>query len=443
MATSDRPVSSESVCSLSSFQNRDIEFNQVSTSERRLGDESGSPRCVFSYPHSPSITSLSSFCLRRHGLPVPSLSFWPECQSVCVYSDVKNSTQSREAPRYSGSRLPGRLVTTFCLRNPVMASQQKASEDYSGPRLHSQLGEVRTSSSQGFLFPGARFKLAQALMGPSQDNIASILQALAKLVGARQASARQLYSILGQMESMASLLPLGRAFKRSLQWELKERWCQRLALWDTNILLGQWFVSAVAPWMDLDFLTSMSPLHHPSPQLHLFTDSSLEGWGAHMDNHMASGFWSIIYKKQHINVLEMKAVLLALQAFAVHIKGHSVLLATDNITVAAYINKQGGDSFPDLVQPSSGSCRVVCKEQGPFEGQVSTRPPECLSRLPIEKRGSCSDRMVAQSESGVSDISCLGQSTHRSVCHTSEQETSPICISCSRAGGICHRVSAG
>ena len=342
MATSDRPVSSESVFSLSSFQNGDIEFNQVSTSERRLGNESGSSRCIFSYRHSPSITSLSSFCFRRQGLPVPSLSFWPECQSVCVYSDVKNSAQAREAPRYSGSRLPGRLVTTFCLRNPVMASQQKASEDYSGPRLHSQLGEVRTSSSPGFCFLGARFKLAQALIGPSQDNIASILQALAKLVGARQASARQLYSILGQMESMASLLPLGRAFKRSLQWELKERWCQRLALWDTNILLGQWFVSAVTPWMDLDFLTSMSPLHHPSPQLHLFTDSSLEGWGAHMDNHMASGFWSIIYKKQHINVLEMKAVLLALQAFAVHIKGHSVLLATDNTTVAAYINKQGG-----------------------------------------------------------------------------------------------------
>ena len=123
MATSDRPVSSESVCSLSSFQNVNIEFNQVSTSERRLGNESGSPRCIFSYRHSPSITSLSSFCFRRQGLPVPSLSFWPECQSVCVYSDVKNSTQAREAPRYSGSHLPGRLVTTLCLRNPVMASQ--------------------------------------------------------------------------------------------------------------------------------------------------------------------------------------------------------------------------------------------------------------------------------------------------------------------------------
>ena len=87
MATSDRPVSSESVCSLSSFQNGDIEFNQVGTSERRLGNESGSPRCIFSYRHSLSITSLSSFCVQREGLPVPSLTFWPECQPVRVYSD--------------------------------------------------------------------------------------------------------------------------------------------------------------------------------------------------------------------------------------------------------------------------------------------------------------------------------------------------------------------
>ena len=38
----------------------------------------------------------------------------------------------------------------------------------------------------------------------------------------------------------------------------------------------------------------------------------------------------------------MEAVLLALKAFAVHVRGHSVLLATDNTTVAAYVNKQGG-----------------------------------------------------------------------------------------------------
>ena len=188
--------------------------------------------------------------------------------------------------------------------------------------------------------------------------------------------------------------------------------------------------------MDLDFLTSMSPLHHPSPQLHLFTDSSLGG--SYGQSH---GLRLLVHNIQETThqCVRNEGSLVSSAGFCNSYQGSFGVAGNGQHHCGSLHKQTGGDSFPDLVQPSSGSCRVVCKEQGPFEGQVSARPPECLSRLPIEKRGSCSDRMVAQSESGVSDISCLGQSTHRSVCHTSEQETSSICISCSRAGGICHR----
>ena len=87
---------------------------------------------------------------------------------------------------------------------------------------------------------------------------------------------------------------------------------------------------------------SLSPLHNPVPELQLFTDASLEGLGAHMEFLMASGFWPLELKSQRINVLEMKADWLAIQAFAPHIQGHSVLLVTDSTTVSAYINRQGG-----------------------------------------------------------------------------------------------------
>ena len=87
---------------------------------------------------------------------------------------------------------------------------------------------------------------------------------------------------------------------------------------------------------------SMSPLHHSAPELQLFTDASLESWGAHMESLMASGFWPLELKSQHTNVLEIKAVWLALQAFAPHIQGHSVPLVTDSTTVSAYINRRGG-----------------------------------------------------------------------------------------------------
>ena len=161
---------------------------------------------------------------------------------------------------------------------------------------------------QKFGFLGARFHLESAQIGPSLDRILSFRNALTKLLGAKHATARQLHSILGQMESMANILPLGRAFKRPLQWELKERWSQRLALWDDKIQLGSWFIKAVSHWTDREFLMSMSPRHHPASELQLFTDASLEGWGAHMEFLMASGFWPLELKSQHINVLEMKAV---------------------------------------------------------------------------------------------------------------------------------------
>ena len=47
-------------------------------------------------------------------------------------------------------------------------------------------------------------------------------------------------------------------------------------------------------------------------------------------------------KSLHINVLELKAVFLALKHFSLQCQNQTVLVATDKSTVVAYINKQGG-----------------------------------------------------------------------------------------------------
>ena len=44
----------------------------------------------------------------------------------------------------------------------------------------------------------------------------------------------------------------------------------------------------------------------------------------------------------HINLLEMKALFLGLQAFREDVIGHHVAAMCDNSTVVAYVNKQGG-----------------------------------------------------------------------------------------------------
>ena len=75
--------------------------------------------------------------------------------------------------------------------------------------------------------------------------------------------------------------------------------------------------------------------------LHLYSDASCSGWGAHLLNQHVSGVWSDQEKLLHINLLEMKALFLGLQAFR-DVISHHVTAMCDNSTVVAYVNKQGG-----------------------------------------------------------------------------------------------------
>ena len=57
------------------------------------------------------------------------------------------------------------------------------------------------------------------------------------------------------------------------------------------------------------------PVRHPKVSITTYTDASLEGWGTSMGNRSTGGAWIPDEKLMHINVLEMKAILLALKSF--------------------------------------------------------------------------------------------------------------------------------
>ncbi|XP_064086174.1 uncharacterized protein LOC135201227 [Macrobrachium nipponense] len=65
------------------------------------------------------------------------------------------------------------------------------------------------------------------------------------------------------------------------------------------------------------------------------------GWGGHLGDLITSSIWSSEEKLLHI-VLELKAAFLGLKEFREKVEGHSVVLKLDNITMVAYVNKQGG-----------------------------------------------------------------------------------------------------
>ena len=73
-----------------------------------------------------------------------------------------------------------------------------------------------------------------------------------------------------------------------------------------------------------------------------FSDSSSLGWGAWTEDKSTQGIWSVEEQAIHINVLELKAAFLGLQALCANVTNAHIRMHIDNATAVVYINKFGG-----------------------------------------------------------------------------------------------------
>ncbi|KAL8583503.1 hypothetical protein ACOMHN_056313 [Nucella lapillus] len=204
--------------------------------------------------------------------------------------------------------------------------------------------------AQQFPFLGMSFDTVRWLVFPTPHRLSRLQELLVQLKASPQASARKLASLLGLMESLAPLVPLGRLHKRQFQCQFRERWSQTSESWDLLISLGPWLHSSVTHWLSQSWLSRGVPITLPPAEEDLFTDASTVGWGAHVGSLTAAGQWPEELRACHINRLELEAVVLALREFLPFLRGKHVLINTDNTTVACYVNKQGGARSHSLSQ---------------------------------------------------------------------------------------------
>ena len=152
-------------------------------------------------------------------------------------------------------------------------------------------------------------------------------------------------SLIGVLASLEKTVPMGRLHMRPFQWYLKTHWRYPQSL-DMKIPCAEILKSHLNWWRDPNNVLIGTPLHAEEHTLLLFTDASVKGWGAHLEDQTVSGLWSDTEKNLHINVLELKAVFLAIRSFQSHLLNKRVLGASDNVTVVSYLNKQGGGPIP-------------------------------------------------------------------------------------------------
>ena len=196
--------------------------------------------------------------------------------------------------------------------------------------------------AQQFVYLGLEFDTVEFMVRPAPHRVEKVLRTISLFADRGSATARDLHGLIGQMGSMALLLPWACLLRRPLQWAVRDRWTQAQGSWEDLLPLGPWFREAVQPWLDSSWLRSGVPLWFLPPQLSLYTDASAQGWGAHVEEVHAAGVWSAEESAYHINLLELEAVRRALLHFQSRLTSHRVLLFTDNTTVVGYVNNQGG-----------------------------------------------------------------------------------------------------
>ena len=194
---------------------------------------------------------------------------------------------------------------------------------------------------QVFNFVGYQFDLRSGRVRPTPDRWQSLQGKIQTLLSLPACPVRQFMSLIGLLTATEKQVHLGRLHMRPIQWHLKNNWRVPESL-EKVIPLPRSLHPHLQWWLDESNVLQGQPLHPIQHALQMFTDASKEGWGAHLNEFTARGSWSVPESKLHINYLELKAVLLALKEFQNLCTNQIVLVATDNTTVVAYINKEGG-----------------------------------------------------------------------------------------------------
>ena len=338
--TGHRPFHSELEDSTDILQDGDTSICSSLGSSGRLDGVSGLEGCILAGANAPRFTQVPQVHGGREGVPVQGALLRPFHGSTGFYqghgSCVSDSSQDGvRLRRYlddwllqASSReqvlLALKTVLRLCRSLGIVVNWEK-----------SQVIPTQQMVYLGVILDSTTFRASPALK--RVEKLLSIGDVFLSCVSQPASSWLELLRVLS---SMIQLMPGGRLRMRSLQLALRSQWDHvdqsQLVEWSPVIRQD------LSWWLDRDRLELGISLEQVSPQLELWSDASDVGWGAHLDEQVASGLWAPEDVELSINARELLAIERALMWFAPHLAGSSVAVFTDNSTAISYLRNQGG-----------------------------------------------------------------------------------------------------
>ena len=108
-----------------------------------------------------------------------------------------------------------------------------------------------------------------------------------------------------------------------------------------SIILSEESISDVNWWVN-NVETAFKLISHSEPDVIIQTDASTQGWGAVRQKSKTGGRWNSNEAHNHINFLELLAILFALKTLCVDCQYKHIQIQCDNTTAVCYIQNMGG-----------------------------------------------------------------------------------------------------
>ena len=287
--------------------------------------------------------------------------------------------------------------------------------------------------TQVFSFVGYEYHLDSALVKPTQERWLKLKDLILRLKSKRVLTARCLMSLIGLLASTEKMVPEGRLHMRPFQFHLKEHWRYPQSL-DNLLPWAEAIAAHLDWWQNPSNVMTGADLHPKDHSIQLFTDASNEGWGAHLDQYSTKGLWSDREKRLHINVLELKAVSLALRDFRDQCQNRGAFFGSLH-------QQTGRNTLSRDVRSPVEDHDLVPSLPHNIESKAHSRVPECDGQPTVQVQPSAVNRMVSAPTSVQTDLPEVVHTSCRLICHSPEPQAITVHVSYPRPKGLRHRCS--
>ena len=289
---------------------------------------------------------------------------------------------------------------------------------------------------QVFNFVGYQFDLESGRVRPTPDRWQSLQDKILDLLSLPACLVREFMSLIGLLTATEKQIHLGRLHMRPIQWHLKSNWRIPESL-EKRIPLPRSLHPHLQWWLKEGNVLTGQPLHPMQHALQIFTDASKEGWGAHLNEFIPRGTWSLVPEsKLHFKLPRNKSSLPSFKRFPKPMRWKNGSGSNRQYN-SSVIHQQGrGHEIGPTLCLTLENLDLVHRESSDSKGPTHYRSLKCSGRQTVQIGSDHSNRMVPPSRGFPSPVQQMAPTSNRSLCYDIQQ-VAPVCITSSGSHGHC------